>query len=125
MTITSLIIDGTPKDSTASCRFLIWINGEKIWLTCKAFSYLAKLAVARRIGEGWLHKTEIEPGENHGRYMYRMKKETGNLIEVQTNWHGSYMIDVDPRCIFFNHKAMADFPDEPVREAVELVEEPA
>lgn len=124
MTVTSLVIDGTPKDSTDNCRFLIWINGKKVWLTYKSFCYLAKLAVACRIGEGWLYRTELEPGGNQSRYVYRMKAETDNRIDVFTNRRGSYLLNIDPRSVFFNHKAMAAFPDTLVKEAVELVEEP-
>jgi len=123
--IKSLVIDGTPESSHGRCRFLIWINGEKVWLQCRMFGYLSKLAVARRLGSGWLHKTEIEPGTNYGRYIYRLKDQikiqTELVLNIPNDRRGNYYLDVEPDRIFFNHKQLSDFPDALVREAVGMV----
>lgn len=118
MTIRSLVIDGTPIDSTSSSRLRIYVNSEQIWLTQKSFGYLTKLAVARMIGDGWIHKTEIEPGGNQPRYIWRMKQECG-CIEVLNDRQGHYRLDVAIKAIHFNHEQLAQFPDVSVRELFE------
>lgn len=47
-----------------------------VGLRPKSFKYLLALAVSRkRTTDGWIVKTEIEPGENHARYIYQLKAE--------------------------------------------------
>jgi helicase len=66
-TLPRLFFDGAPvKD-----KFLIFLDGQRITLSAKSFSYLLKLAWAAFVKEGgWLHKLDLESGDNQAKYIY-------------------------------------------------------
>jgi len=101
--IESIEIDATPKKS----KYLIKINEIPIFLTNKSFIYFTLLANARGKNEGWIHKQDIELGDNQPRYLYRMKEEISKIIGkdwkvIENDKNGYYRLDINPNIISFN-----------------------
>ena len=108
-----LIIDGTPiKD-----KFLVWINGKKVTLPAKSFKYLVKLAwAAFKNKEGWIHKNDLEPGENQTRYLHRLRKQITPYLEpnqtlMENNRLGCYRLSVSVAGIKINAALLTNSPD--------------
>ncbi|KPL00296.1 MAG: hypothetical protein AMJ90_08450 [candidate division Zixibacteria bacterium SM23_73_2] len=99
-----LVMDGQQEKG----RFLIILNGKEIYLPAKSFSYLFKLAWAKKKTEdGWMHKMDLEPGENQAKYLYRLKnqiKSSGEFTQelIENNRTGSYRLDIPPEKIKFD-----------------------
>ncbi len=116
-TIPRLLIDGTPiKD-----KFLICVDGKRISLPAKSFSYLLKLAwaILEKDG-GWLHKLDLESGDNQAKYIYRLRKELSNSSEdwkdhIENNRLGFYRLTVPKDRIEFNLKNLNSHPDADIR----------
>jgi hypothetical protein len=119
-----LVIDGTPiKD-----KFLIWINGKKVALPAKSFKYLVKLAWAVfKNKEGWIHKNDLEPGENQTRYLHRLKKQITPYLEpnqtlMENNRLGCYRLSIPVAGIKINAALLTNSPDSEIsRMAEELL----
>ena len=121
----SLVIDGTPvKD-----KFLILMNGKKTILPAKSFKYLVKLTWAAFKNEnGWIHKEDLEPGDNQTRYLYRLRKQLqpalgpGQSI-MENNRLGSYRLSIPKHKITVNSSVLMKNPDAEIAAIVgELLE---
>lgn len=119
-TIPRLLIDGAPvKD-----KFAIFLDGRKVDLPGKSFGYLFKLAwaVFEREG-GWLHKLDLETGENQPKYIYRLRKDlrvlTGSKQElIENNRLGFYRLAIPREKIEFNIKSLSLHPDAEIKGAL-------
>lgn len=115
--IESIVVDGTQVKE----RRLILINGVKVPLTEKSFSYFTKLAHATQKGE-WIHKQDLEPGFDgyQARYMYRMRQELSKAL--RNGWgiwlndkQGNYRLDVAPNAIQINEENLRNHDDYSLR----------
>ncbi len=123
----SLLIDGTPvKD-----RFLVVVNGRKLSLPAKSFKYLVKLAwAALSTEDGWVHKSDFEPGENQTRYLHRLKKQIAGGVPpdqclIENNRLGSYRLAIPKHGIRMSRAALARNPDKEIRDVAENLESPS
>jgi len=117
----SLVIDGTPvKD-----KFLVLVNGRKANLPAKSFKYLLKLAWAAFKNEGgWIHRNDLEPGENQTRYLHRLKKQIKPNLEpgqsfIENNRLGCYRMNVTKDKIRINPPPLMNNPDTEIKSTVE------
>jgi hypothetical protein len=126
----SLVIDGSPvKD-----RFLILVNGRKTILPAKSFKYLVKLTWATfRNEDGWIHKDDLEPGDNQTRYVYRLRKQIKPSLDpsqfmIENNRLGSYRLSVPKHKITVNPSTLGKNPDAEIkdmaRQLLELMNKP-
>jgi hypothetical protein len=117
----SLTLDGTPVRD----RFTVLINGKKLSLPAKSFKYLVKLAwAAFKNEDGWIHKTDFEPGENQTRYLHRLKKQILPNIEpgqyfIENNRLGCYRLEVSKGKIGINGPALMKNPDVEIKNMAE------
>jgi len=118
--LTHIEIDGTYNGKR---RYSVRFDKHQIWLRGKSFTYLVKLAYARRAGgKGWIYKTDIEVGDNQARYLYRLKLEIQSQIGdvdgaiVENNREGYYRLAFEPRNIRINEDNLRDFPDVSIRQ---------
>jgi helicase len=106
-------------------KYEIILNDERILLCLKSFKYLFKLAwaVFKKEG-GWIHKLDLEEGENQGKYIYRLKKELsltdGKLIE--NNRIGCYRLNLKKEKIQLNRKLLENFEDYEIKELSKEIE---
>jgi helicase len=115
--IPQLLIDGTPiKD-----KFLIFLSGKRVSLSGKSFSYLFKLAwaVFKKDG-GWLHKLDLEEGDNQAKYIYRLRKELNAISEeskalILNNRLGSYRLNIPKDKIEFNLRNLRLYADAEIK----------
>ena len=116
-----LVLDG----SLVKGKYAIILDDRKILLSHKSFKYLFKLAwaVFKKEG-GWIHKLDLEEGENQGKYIYRLKKELslsdGKLIE--NNRIGCYRLNLKKEKIQVNKKVLENFEDYEIRELSKQME---
>ncbi len=116
----SVVIDGTFERE----RYLVKINGFPVRLTGKSFKYFAKLAWSRvNRDSGWIYKEDIEIGFNQARYLYRMKGELTDGLNIswpiiENNRLGYYRLNVDPSRIDINIDNLRNHPDFEVRQLV-------
>lgn len=109
-----LVLDG----SLVQGKYAIILDDRKILLSHKSFKYLFKLAwaVFKKEG-GWIHKLDLEEGENQGKYIYRLKKELsltdGKLIE--NNRIGSYRLNLKKEKIQINKTVLDTSEDYEIR----------
>ncbi len=109
-----LVLDG----SLIKGKYAIILDDRKILLSHKSFKYLFKLAwaVFKKEG-GWIHKLDLEEGENQGKYIYRLKKELsltdGKLIE--NNRIGCYRLNLKKEKIQINKKVLETSEDYEIR----------
>lgn len=93
------------------------IGNRQVPLRPKSFKYFAILAYHRQnAGNGWVHKEDIEAGDNQARYLYRLKNEI--LSALGWNWrvfdndrHGCYRLNAEPVTISLNRNNLGLFPD--------------
>lgn len=109
-----LVLDG----SLVKGKYVIILDDRKILLSHKSFKYLFKLAWADFKKEGgWIHKLDLEEGENQGKYIYRLKKELslsdGKLIE--NNRIGCYRLTLKKEKIQINKKVLETSEDYEIR----------
>ena len=107
------MIDGTPvKD-----KFLVLVNGRKTVLPAKSFKYLVKLTwAAFKNEDGWIHKNDLEPGDNQTRYLYRLRKQLRPALGpersiMENNQLGSYRLSIPKHRITVNPSALMKNPD--------------
>jgi helicase len=116
-----LVLDGT----LIKGKYAVLIDKKKLLLSHKSFKYLFKLAcsVFKKEG-GWIHKLDLEEGENQGKYIYRLKKELslsdGKLIE--NNRIGYYRLNLKKEKIQLNKKLLENFEDYEIRELSKEIE---
>jgi helicase len=124
----SLVIDGSPvKD-----KFLVLVNGRKVILPAKSFKYLVKLTwAAFKNEDGWIHKNDLEPGDNQTRYVYRLRKQIKPSLEpgqsvIENNRLGSYRLSIPKQRITVDSSALVKNPDAEIKaiasELLELVD---
>jgi hypothetical protein len=116
-----LVLDG----SLVQGKYAIILDDRKILLSHKSFKYLCKLAWAVFNKEGgWIHKLDLEEGENQGKYIYRLKKElslsNGKLIE--NNRIGCYRLNLKKEKIQLNKKLLENFEDYEIKKLLEEME---
>jgi helicase len=123
---THLVIDG----SAVKDKFLVLVNGSRVSLPAKSFKYLVKLTWALfKSGDGWIHKSDFEPGENQARYLHRLKNQIKpSLAAGQTvfenNRLGSYRLTIPKQGVELNQDALFKNPDAEIKKmAAELVSE--
>jgi len=114
LTKKGLVLDG----SLVKGKYTIILDDRKILLSHKSFKYLFKLAWAVFKKEvGWIHKLDLEEGENQGKYIYRLKKELslsdGKLIE--NNRIGCYRLNLKKEKIQINKKVLETSEDYEIR----------
>lgn len=118
--ITDLFLDGEKKGH----RYIVYVtylgdvNAREVLLTGKCFFYLAKLAVARGNGQGWIHRNEIEPEGNQSQWIYRLKQDLG--IEIEADRRSNYRLTISPKVIRFKDE-LKHFDDARVRGLFEEV----
>jgi helicase len=117
----NLEINGTPvKD-----KFLVLVNGRKVTLPAKSFKYLVKLTwAAYTKEEGWIHKSDFEPGENQTRYLHRLKKQMEPYLEsgvslLENNRLGSYRLNLSKDKIKINTSTLLKNPDIEIKKIAE------
>lgn len=88
-------IDGQPRKQ----RFLVRIDGEPVWLTLTSLVYLVTLAHARIHRNGWVHKMDIQGGDNVARYIHLLKQESRGKVNIDNDSNGSYRLVTD-RVVF-------------------------
>ncbi len=119
-----ILFEGTPVRD----RFLILLDGQRITLSAKSFGYLVKLAWATFAKEGgWLHKLDLESGDNQAKYIYRLKRELSPFLNkekilIQNNRLGFYRLNIPKGKIEFNFKNLNQHPDADLRNILSFFE---
>jgi helicase len=111
----------------AACRarMAVQLAGQTVMLRAKSFKYLLALAVARMLTrDGWIAKSDIEPGENQIKYFYQLRRElnvagkaASTLIENDGN--GRYRLALPPQAIRFDLPRLLEHPDWDIRSRAE------
>jgi helicase len=114
-TKSKLILDG----SLVKGKYTVILNGRRLLLSHKSFRYLFKLvwAVFKK-EDGWIHKLDLEDGDNQGKYIYRLKKELSpsEMALIENNRIGSYRLNLKKDKIDLNKKMLENFQDYDVKE---------
>jgi hypothetical protein len=106
-------------------RLSVQLAGQTVMLRAKSFKYLLALASARMMTrDGWINKSEIEPGENQIKYFYQLRRElraagprADSLIE--NDGSGRYRLTLPPQAIRFDLPRLATHPDWDIRSRAE------
>lgn len=114
--------DGTTPTGRKNKRLrcIVKVNGQEYMLQLRMFVYLVKLAM-RRITDspedGLIHILEFEPRDDRlaYKYIYRLREQVPAL-NIINDYAGSYWLDFPPKAIKFNCEALAEFPNEEIRE---------
>jgi len=113
-----LEIDG----STIKNRWKVIVNQTMFAISHQSFKYLLKLVSAVFTKpEGWIHKLDLDEGDNQAKYIYRLRKElnlkAGDLIE--NNGAGSYRLNLRKEEIRVNRESLERMGDEEIKRLVE------
>lgn len=116
-----LEIDGT----TVKNRWKVELNQIMFALSHQSFKYLLKLVGAVYTKpEGWIHKLDLEEGDNQAKYIYRLRKElklkVGDLIE--NNGAGSYRLNLKKEEIKVNKESLMKMGEEEIKRLVERLQ---
>jgi len=102
MQIDSFVIGEDPGKG----RVPIFVNDKEIRLPHKSWLYLQKLAVARKNveGDGFIHRLDIEAGDNQYSYLHRLHKQLLEHIRgagalIVSDRTGRYRLEIDPSII--------------------------
>ncbi len=124
-----LEIDGT----TIKNRWKVVLNQTMFALSYCSFKYLLKLVGAVYTqSEGWIHKLDLDEGDNQAKYIYRLRKElklsagggsafggkAGDLIE--NNGAGSYRLNLKKEEIRVNKESLMIKEDEEIKRLVKI-----
>ena len=111
----------------AACRarMSVQLAGQTVMLRAKSFKYLLALAAGRMLTrDGWVNKSDIEPGENQIKYFYQLRRElraagprADSLIE--NDGSGRYRLTLPPQAIRFDLPRLATHPDWDIRSRAE------
>jgi len=112
--------------SGAPChdRLTIELAGRPLTLRLKSFKYLLALASARLLtpppGDGWIAKTDIEPGENQIKYLYQLRRELAqgghnNTTLIENDGNGHYRLALPPQAIRVDLSRLLEHPDWDIR----------
>ncbi|PJA28622.1 MAG: hypothetical protein CO189_04290 [candidate division Zixibacteria bacterium CG_4_9_14_3_um_filter_46_8] len=86
-------------------KIRISINGSPTLITFKSYLYLRRLAEALKNGkEGWIHRLDLEDGDNQWSYLHRLKKELKEFLPagaeiIENDRHGCYRLRALPEGI--------------------------
>lgn len=114
----SIEIDGSCERE----RYLVKINGFPVRLTGKSFKYFAKLACSLTKREaGWIYKEDLEVGFNQARYLYRMKNEIAENLNIlwsvfENNRLGYYRLVAEASRVTINYDNLKVHPDYEVQQ---------
>jgi hypothetical protein len=106
-------------------RMSVQLEGRTLMLRAKSFKYLLALAAARLLTrDGWINKTEIEPGENQIKYFYQLRRElsaAGPRADtlIENDGRGHYRLTLPPQAIRFDLPRLATHPDWDIRSRAE------
>jgi hypothetical protein len=112
----TLLLDGRKSGQ----RYLVEVNGTSRPLSYSTFKYLFKMALARlTTTDGWIYKTDLEPGRIQHKYIYWLRRELGDpaLIENKKR-HGCYRIAVEPPNILLDWTEIDRMADEEMRQMI-------
>jgi hypothetical protein len=116
-TKSKLILDG----SLVKGKYTVILNGRRLLLSHKSFRYLFKLtwAVFKK-EDGWIHKLDLEEGDNQGKYIYRLKKELSpsEMALIENNRIGSYRLNLKKEKIQLNKEILEKFQDYEIKEMI-------
>jgi replicative superfamily II helicase len=110
-------------------RLTVQLAGRTVLLRAKSFKYLLALAAARLLSrDGWIAKTDIEPGENQIKYLYQLRRElriaggahsriarTDTDALIENDGHGHYRLGLPPQAIQFDLERLLTHPDWDIR----------
>ncbi|MCJ7459343.1 MAG: DEAD/DEAH box helicase [candidate division Zixibacteria bacterium] len=116
-----LFLDGT----LIKGRYTVFIDNRKIFLSHKSFKYLFKLIWATFKKEGgWIHKLDLEEGENQGKYIYRLKKELSlsDRKLIENNRIGCYRLNLIKEKVHLNKNVLDNFEDYEIKKLLEEME---
>jgi hypothetical protein len=87
-------------------RIRVSVNGNHGMLTYKSYLYLKRLADAlvNNENEGWLHRLDLEDGDNQWSYLHRLRKELKGMVPedvevIENNRNGFYRLNAIPEGI--------------------------
>ncbi|HEX9912720.1 MAG TPA: hypothetical protein VGB01_05665, partial [candidate division Zixibacteria bacterium] len=68
--------------------------------------------------DGWIHKLDLEEGDNQGKYIYRLKKELSpsEMTLIENNRIGSYRLNLKKEKIQLNKEMLENFQDYDIKE---------
>ncbi|MBD3168896.1 MAG: DEAD/DEAH box helicase [candidate division Zixibacteria bacterium] len=82
------------------------INGIPAVITYKSYHYLKRLATALLNGErhGWVHRLDLDDGDNQWSYLYRLRKEVKKVLPesgeiIENDRQGNYRLLAQPEGI--------------------------
>jgi hypothetical protein len=106
-------------------RMSVQLAGQTVMLRGKSFKYLLALAAARMLTrDGWVNKSDIEPGENQIKYFYQLRRElraAGPRADtlIENDGSGRYRLTLPPQAIRFDLPRLATHPDWDIRSRAE------
>ena len=106
-------------------RYLVVIDGQKVYLPPKSFKYFVALSVGRQRGcSGWIHVDTIERGHRQRMYLWRLKQEILESIAwdwkvFSNNRQGYYRLNTEPESISLNLSNLIQFPDAELQDLLE------
>ncbi|HUU44671.1 MAG TPA: helicase-related protein, partial [Acidobacteriota bacterium] len=106
-------------------RLSVQLAGRTLMLRAKSFKYLLALAAARLLSrDGWILKTDIEPGENQIKYLYQLRRELGEAGQpadglIENDGNGRYRLTLPPQAIRFDLPRLLEHPDWDIRARAE------
>lgn len=118
-----ITIDGSRQPETQKVRYLVVVDGEKVWLSAQNFRIMLFLAIGRRsLVNGWVPVIELAGAVYTAKYIYKLKKEIRNVVPPYWDGiehdHGYYRLKCAPEHISIVTENCMTFPDEDVRLAL-------
>ncbi|EQB63839.1 MAG: hypothetical protein RBG1_1C00001G1418 [candidate division Zixibacteria bacterium RBG-1] len=112
-----LEIDG----STVKNRWKVVLNQIQHVLSYCSFKYLLKLVEAvYSKPEGWIHKLDLDEGDNQAKYIYRLRKELSLKAEevIENNGAGSYRLNLKKEEVRVNKENLVRMGEEEIKRLV-------
>ncbi|MBD3232299.1 MAG: DEAD/DEAH box helicase [candidate division Zixibacteria bacterium] len=84
------------------------INGKHILITFKSYQYLTRLAESLiKTEDGWIHRLDLEDGDNQWSYLHRLRKEIESVISpsasiIENDRQGNYKLNASPEGIILS-----------------------
>lgn len=127
MAVNHLMLSGVPFRCGNHFRYTVSVDGIFYFLSAKSLKYLFALAFSRYTTAcGWVHKQDIEPGQNQIKYMYQLRKELNSIsngfgLLVENDGNCCYRLNMDRSKIWFDLDRLSEFPDYDVAHRVEIL----
>jgi hypothetical protein len=108
-----LVITGKPIGR----RFEVIINEQSVFLSGTSFYYLFRLSHhAVTVRGGYLQHSELDSGDNHIRYIYRLRQElkanqVDSLLRIENDKNGGYRLLLSADHVSFDIQMLVRFPD--------------